>query len=630
MQTSSKIAIILLLILSAVFLFSCKNPTSQPYANILPITRLANVPPDTVRFDSSYTPPKPILDTVKIPRLTLSWVGDDPDGYVIGYKYRWSYTVGGPSHVYWHQWARLINITSIANLALMVDSTITDDRLMYPVYHYFATLPPKGLDTTLQTKLVNGDTIIIAGVKVFASNPIGRTYPVHVNPTSGTFIFDSEDAINPHTFEVAAIDDHGAASNPPASLHFFSPQVPPPVTKMITQPVPSDTIYVLDRLKLSDTWRGIVFSYTKFDPNTRTTTYSFAVDTSGDRSADSLRWSPWVPDTFTLVNASQFIDPFASRHTFSVRAKNEFGSIDTLGYYTAPGTPPPPGKIDTIRAKSVFYTIFPEFRMDQYHDTILVLNCSYRWDSSNVSVVSPIRPSQASMEAYYRSLMDSFHIPYVFHNYSDGFPSRAYLSHFRVLLIAADAISDTFASGFNKGAYDNHAIFDNVTQKILYDYCAVGGNIVFSSWNLYTVLNTSDPQSGYLFPHILHEQLDLTVQSIIVPNPQLGTPFFEFIGANGQGGYPDITLDPTKLDTSWHGALNKITAYKPTGFGEKIYTFVSVSDPNSPYTGTNIGVRYQGVSFNSIALGFPLYYVPAATARLVLKQAFHDCKVEGF
>jgi hypothetical protein len=55
-----------------------KEPGTQ-YPNEKPVTRLSNVPPpdDTTRTTS--------------PRVSLNWVGDDPDGYVVGFRYRWNF-----------------------------------------------------------------------------------------------------------------------------------------------------------------------------------------------------------------------------------------------------------------------------------------------------------------------------------------------------------------------------------------------------------------------------------------------------------------------------------------------------------------------------------------------------------
>jgi hypothetical protein len=606
MQTFLKILTIVLLILGSSVFYSCKYTSPPAYGNLPPITRLSNVPPqDTVITASN-------------PRLTLSWVGDDPDGYIIGYKYRWSYTIGGVKHQ--HQWGRILNISTVANLALMIDSTVTSDEAMFPVYHYFATLPPEGLDTALQTRLVIGDTILIAGIKVFASNAENIDYPIHTNPTSGTFIFDSEDSLNYHTFEVAAIDDKGVASAFPATVDFITPHVAPPKTSMVYPAADrTDTIYVSD--KTTDTWPGILFQYKATDPNSRTIQYSFNVDSV--TAGDSLVWSPWSSSTSTYINATHFKDPYATRHVFSVRAKNEFGSIDTLGYYLqnddSTGT-------DTVRGRVYFNTIFPNFLRPGYKDTVLVFNTSYKWDSTGQ--VSNSRPHSDSIKAFYTRILNQLGIPFVYTTYQlERFPTQAKLAHYRVTLIVADCISEQ--AKYYRSAMP---VFDATgNQVLLRDYAYIGGSLVTSSINMPYASNA--PLSGVLFPSVFHAVVRYPDSYAACwddgPGAYRGTASIidhSFAGATGIGGYPNVTVDATKLDTAYLG-LPSIWSVSPEGFGEYIYSFNGIAD-TSCFNGKNIGVRYRGVSFNSIFLGFPLYFVPESTALLVLKRAFQDCEIE--
>ena len=66
----------------AVATWTCKYPTGPQNPNTPPHTRLANVPAnDTI---ARY------IQRNAFPELQLDWVGDDPDGYVIGFQYRWT------------------------------------------------------------------------------------------------------------------------------------------------------------------------------------------------------------------------------------------------------------------------------------------------------------------------------------------------------------------------------------------------------------------------------------------------------------------------------------------------------------------------------------------------------------
>jgi|GEM_PF-1821358 len=317
--------------------------------DIPPIVRLANLPPTQDTITSSN------------PRLTLYWVGDDPDGYVVGFKYRWSYPINGV--VYERPWSTILNIGAVKsgseNFALMLDTTNytrwlgpsayngqLSERYAPTAYKYFATLPGGGLDSSISNALDRGDTVLIQGLRVFASNPADQAFPIHVNPNSGTFIFDSQDSLNFHTFEIEAIDNLGVVTRPPAKLSFNTLRVTIPRTQVnaiyysgkLVQP--GDSLLVID--KFTDTFtdvkgsagEAIRIDYQGIDPNSRTLQYSWNVD-SVKNPDGTLSWSDWTSSASAFVNGSDF-DParkYEAEHVFSVRCRNEFGAIDTAGFY---------------------------------------------------------------------------------------------------------------------------------------------------------------------------------------------------------------------------------------------------------------------------------------------------------
>ena len=331
---SARSWVLLLLAVSAIAGLSCTGHGTQ-YANIPPITRLANLPPPQDTITSSN------------PRLTLYWVGDDPDGYVVAFKYRWSYPFKG--QVQERPWSTILNIgipkSGSQNFALMLDSTNytrsewgqgpsayngqQSERYAVAVYKYFATLSPEALsDTALTNPFGRGDTVLIQGVRVYAANPDVQAFPVHVNPNSGTFIFDSQDSLNAHRFEIGAIDN-SATVGPMALLSFNTLRVTMPHTQINTSP--TDTVLVLDHF--TDTFTGIAFTFGMIDPNSRTKQYSWNVDSI--QKDGTLRWSDWTDNTSAFVTAADFAPSrkYDMDHVFSVRSRNEFGSIDTAGFF---------------------------------------------------------------------------------------------------------------------------------------------------------------------------------------------------------------------------------------------------------------------------------------------------------
>ena len=222
--------------------------------------------------------------------------------------------------------------------------------------------------------------------------------------------------------------------------------------------------------------------------------------------------------------------------------------------------------------------------------------------------------------------MNQLHVPFEIATYSlSGFPTKAELGRFRVMLIVADAISS------EKRFVSKGNVFSGENQEILNAYTHIGGSLITSCINMPSGANTT--LQSYLFaiplvsPGIYHNnsQYYPCVKNGIVTYTYGSDT--TFVGAKGYGGYPDISLDLTKIDPVSNGALGLIWRAEPQGFGEYIYTYNGSSD-SVCYNGFGVGIRYQGVSYNSIYLGFPLYFVQSDIALEVLRKAFTDCQMK--
>ncbi|HYQ86527.1 MAG TPA: hypothetical protein VES59_04725 [Bacteroidota bacterium] len=542
----------------------CKGKYLVP-TNIPPITRLSNVPP----------PDSFII--AKNPLLTLYWVGDDPDGYVVAFRYRWNFRLNAASPFQYKPWSRVLNII-VSKFALMTDA---DESNITNVYKYFATLPPEGLSPDSANRLDSAKTLIIAGSHVWASNPKIIHFPVHVNPNSGTFIFDSQDSLNPHTFEVSAIDNAGAAG-PPATVSFGTPRVSPPHTQITSSP--TDTQLVIDRK--SSTFQGIEFDFQGFDPNSRTVDYQWVVDRDL-WPPDSIPWSPFTPATFARATAANFRDPYAVTHRFYVRARNEFGSIDTIG------------------ADTSFYTLYPPFLRPGYQHRILLLNNSYDWGAGGTAA----HPSRAMLDAYYRALFDSagqngkydlFDVVDV-NNGPHIFPGLGALGQYSVIVFIGDVTGDITDPEW-------HHSFLGTRENMVHSYLNVGGKLIITAWNFPFPLNAG-PEYTRQIGHL----------EVFRPDQVKGN----FIGARGDKGYPDAVVDTAKLDTaSWGQGLMSLWPGRPYGFGEIIYRYDARN--NSFFENLAIGVRYLGTTFNVVYLGFPLYYIQQPVPTAIVRKALDD------
>lgn len=589
-----------------VLVWSCSEPSNPggPLPNVPPIARLSNVPPpqDTIRN--------------KNPRLSLNWLGDDPDGYVTAFRYRWSFRTGPDQPYQFKPYTTILNVTagySKVNASNFVLVLVTQDPSVVPaVYKYFATLPPEGLDGSRQDTLARGDSITITGIRIFASNsdsirrqgifpPIrdANKFPVHVNPNGGIFIFDSPDTMNFHTFELSAIDNLGDTSSHPSSISFYTPQVLPPVTAI--DPKRHDTSLVL--LNRTATFTGVLFSFTGTDPNSRTIDYTWVVDRDkwGSRP---IPWSDFNPEPTANVVASDFPDPYDTIHVFYVRSRNEFGAIDTIG------------DVDT------FFTVYPAFARNDppYQQKILFLNVGYQDPNPSVA-----HPTQAMVDDYYSAMLDSLgkHGRVSFSDVDPSlstWPGATVLGNYSLVMIVGDPtdLNQTTKHPLTPG------ILDAIQQ---YDY--VGGNLIMMGWSPTSPNNMpgtppQPPFAGNVI-HVAREIPDFVL------SPQ-------FQGAKGFQGYPDIALDPAKLDTAWHLSapdtavlgLKQIWATLPSGFGEYIYHYVphdpAVAMPASSTLASQspVGVRYRGVTFSCVFFGFPLYYCQQPQAIQSLRKALDD------
>jgi len=628
--TNSSAALVLFLCIFLVVAWNCTSPERPAVPNTTPITRLANIPPPDTFIVSSN------------PRLTLAWIGDDPDGYVIAFRYRWSFRLNANSPVEYKPWTTVLNswnavgggVEGKDNFALMTDAEVSN---LPNVYHYFAILL-NGLSDEDAAVLALGDSLVIADAHVWASNYRTNRYPVHTKPTSGTFIFDSQDSLNPHEFEVLAVDN-AAAEGVPAVVSFGTPRVTPPHAEIVG--FPNDTVMVLN--ELTETFTGIRFDFRGFDPNSRTIDYSWVVDRD-QWPPDSIPWSEFSQNTVAYVTAHDFPNPFATNHTIYLRSRNEFGSIDTLGYFLRQrfdnnNTPildslGRPIK-DTVRAQKDFLTIYPPFKQPGYQQRILLLNLSYGWPDE-----TPAHPSQLMVTQYYLdmlntigkgSIVDTFTVVDNKLTNIHIFPGRGILSQYSTVILVGDAMAFNgapladldFSWRHGQSPAENNW---GEREKTLLDYVNIGGKMIISAWNL--------PYSGNAGGLSLLTRTVCHIQNVTDPEKDRDTTGGGFIGARGEKGYPGyIGIDTTKLDPGWHGTLFYLHPGRPYGFGEIIFRYDRLKDtlffPNSfpPFRvleNLTIGVRYLGVTYDAIYFGFPLYYMEQQGSTEALRQALSD------
>ncbi len=544
-------------ILAACFLSDCSQPTNPgaPAGNQPPRTRLANVPVNdsTGRYPSSN------------PTVALYWIGDDVDGYVTAFRYRWSYRQQGVT--FFHDWTTILNF-SLTGIPMAVRGSVS---AVPAVYQYFAKLLPASLDSTV-SQLENGVPLLVSGDTVLAADK------AIINPNKGVFIFESKDTLNPHTFEVKAVDNLGAEDPNPPSVTFWTPQALPPVT-VIDQPYPPDSTLMIDHV--TDTYPGLTFYFEGIDRSSKSLVYSWTVD--------SVRWSPYSTDQQAIVTASDLRPPYTGVHTFYVKARNDYGLED-----------PTP-------ASRQFSVIVPTFTDPSAPHRILVLDDTRSGTARRGFVVN------TQVDTFYQALFTTLGRDGTYDLWNvkkSGFPTSLVLSRYNAVV---------FANENYRG--ENPTQVTTVVSSLLSSYLSVGGKMIISSWQLPNLF--SNPDS--FFVNNVHAQ---TVREQFLPFPpytfyHVNNYSQDFIGATGALGYPDVIMDTTKMDTSWHGGMEYMAFISPRGFAEVIYTYNSKTlDRN--FQGRSSGLRYLGLTYSVVYFGFPLYYAERQTAPLVLQKAFQD------
>jgi hypothetical protein len=542
---------LLVVLLAVGGLFSnCSQPSNPgaPVGNSPPRTRLANLP---------INDPQGRLPSAT-PTVTLSWVGDDPDGFVTAFRYRWSYKTSANTVVY-RDWTTLLNV-NITGVTMVVKGNPT---AVPDVYHYFVTLASSVQDS-LVSMLVKGGSLVISGDTVVAADSKRI-----MNPNVGLFIFESEDTLNEHTFEVKAMDNLGVEDPNPASVVFWTPKALPPNTRLVA-PFPADSSFVID--KLTDTFAGLKFYFEGIDLKSKKLEYSWSVD--------SLRWSPFSTDQAAIVTVADMKQPYTGPHTFYVKARNDYNLQDS--------TP----------AQYTFRAVVPTFVDPAAPHRILILTCT-RNGNGNFGF-----PSVAQMNAYYGGLLDAAGKAGKYDSWATTttrqFPSRKALSGYNVVIVNNDAQNG-----------DQNGNLTAANGATLSEYLSVGGKLIVSSWKTQERFDTTFAQDRF---HI----------------QSLNNAFYyrmntanDFIGGKGLLGYPDVHMDTTKMLPAWNGALANIPFINPKGFAEVIFTYDSRRD-STLFEGNPLGIRYMGITYTVVYLGFPLFYAQPNDALAIMKKSLVD------
>jgi hypothetical protein len=566
--------VLVALTLSLTIFSGCKFPTGAVLPNTPPDTRLANSPTDDTT--AQY------IRLGGIPEKTLFWVGDDPDGFIIAYRYRWITTYRGGSGT--TAWNTVLNLTSLRGILL--DPLILvhgEPTSYYRIYNFLATFGPD--DETIRESIVDSlktgrpfavpyHAGIVPGDSLRGANPLNLEAP-----TKGTFIFSSHADSNMHRFEVVSVDNNDAVDPTPAVVHFWTLRSPSP-TAVITG-IPAGLRYIIRYPTRRSP--GLTFTFAGIDPSTNERDYSWSVD-------DTLHWSEWNRQASAVVDASYLQHDTSDTHRIFLRVRNRWGVVSPI-------------------VSSTFLARVPPIDDPSYPRRTLIIN--------NCKITGPGSVDSNAVKQFYASIMDSLGMGGRYTIWTTGtphpplsnyaFPSRDTMMTYTSILIVFDQATAAIGA-------DAQRRLDISKQDTLSEYLNVGGKLIWSGTPSISVAIADYGSWANLYFHAV---------------PWLQNSQLDFTGVTGLLGYPNVRLDTLKADSGY--ALSNIATAFPRGFGQAIFLFRSKT-PGSQFQNAPVGVRYLAPeptpparqTYSVVFLGFPLYYAVRSDAVEVLRKALSD------
>lgn len=588
--------------------FSVPPDIGRQHDNRFPETRLGNIPvnDDSGKFIQS------------IPQQTFYWVGDDPDGFVIGYRFWW--TDSSSAGMSTTDTSTILNITTVAGTSIypliLVRGTPAS---LFRIYNFLATLSQDvETDRAIKDRIIDSLRIGRAFPVPYRTGPVagdsliaGDSVSIEA-PTKATFIFASEDSTNKHRFVVQAVDNNDAVDPTPAYVHFWTEQLEIPRAFILS--LPSRGGWVLR--EPTETSPGLTFAFGAIDPSTSERVFSWIVDDTVESfSNQNHQWSDWSPQASALVSAKNFRYLSSDTHTIYVRVKNKWGVISppSRALFTRP-TATTVGYRDTF-----FIATVPPIDTIGHPKRTLIINNNRIADTTAV-------------KDFYIEVMDSLGMTGRFDIWTTAAqPNNSYEIPSREVLAQYTSILYSFEHRLPPIIFilDYRRRLTVVRQLRLIEYLNIGGKLIYSG-----TPKIGEPNSSFAVSAI--ENYDGWAEPVFHVVSQSQVPYREnegldFSGAKGLIGYPNVRLDSMKVPSDSSFCIRNIAVNYPRGFGQQIFAFDSRTD-NPGFENQPVGIRYlapaappgQRQTYSVVFFGFPLYYGNKSDAIEVLRKAFQD------
>ena len=493
-----KLLISLLIIFLCGYITNCERPTSPTRDNSPPNTTLANIP---------------VENDILFALLTLHWDGEDADGFIAGYQYRYI-----TYHLYPYDSGGQCPEDSVIKVMEIVDK----DTLFS--------------DWCIKDSVVQEWT--------------------DTDQSSLTIAFESSDSLNYQIFQVRAVDNFGDTDPTPAEKVFFTFKTIPPETEILTPGINKD-FFAIDQI--TDWWQGIQLVFTARDEDGEVVEYAWRVDNG--------EWN-WTSDTTIFITPNYF-NPLEGQHTIGVTSRDNTNILDMTE--------------DTVSV-NLFKPVFDK--------RILIVD-----ETQENNFPPPMDFSDADVDNFYSEI---FEPDSVWDFNINGMPPKDILGQYQLIIWHADSY---FTNESNVHQLPQH--IDEIT-----DYLNVGGDLIMVGWRILKsfAVDEAFPKT-FSEGSFIHDYLHIEQADESAPIP-------DFTSAEGYGQFSNIRVDSIKLSESFITSnpiigllyVNVIPQYG--GFTDVIYRYKNDDVIGIPtFRGYPCGLRYYGTSFNTIVLGFPMFFI---------------------
>jgi len=146
------------------------------------------------------------------------------------------------------------------------------------------------------------------------------------------------------------------------------------------------------------------------------------------------------------------------------------------------------------------------------------------------------------------------------------------------------------------------------------NYLTCGGRLWLVGWKpVLAIVGSGQYPFTFLRGQFTYDHLHITAG--------FNQAWFDFEGATGHAGYPDVSVDSAKLYASAHGRLPYVDAFAVLD-ADTVLRFSSFS--NDSFAGKPVGIRWLGTQTKVVFFGFPFYYMRETEARPVAIKVLTD------